>query len=63
MAGHVMLPDETGRIRLLVEPVRIGSGAMVGAYSVLTPGVAVGEGEVSPPLRLLRTAHLRRGRR
>lgn len=55
MAGHVLLPGPDGRARILIAPVTIGRGALVGAYSVLTPGVDVSDGSVSPPLRLLRS--------
>lgn len=55
-AGHVLLPGPDGRARLLVGPVKIGCGALVGAYSVLTPGVEIREGSISPPLRLLRSS-------
>ena len=55
LAGHVLLPGADGRVRILIAPVRIGRGALVGAWSVLTPGVEVEGGSVSPPLRLLRS--------
>jgi hypothetical protein len=54
LAGHVLVPSPDGRARLLLGPVKIGPGALVGAYSVLTPGAAVPDGSTSPPLRLWR---------
>lgn len=62
LAGHVLLPGRDGAVLLLVAPVRIGHGALVGAYSVLTPGTSVPDGAVSPPLRVLRSLKTDGGR-
>ncbi len=53
LASHVLMPVEGGA-RLLVAPITIGPRALVGAYSVISPGVVIGEGQASPPLRALR---------
>jgi hypothetical protein len=53
LAGHVLMPAEGGA-RLLVAPITVGPRALVGAYSVISPGVVIGEGQASPPLRALR---------
>src|SRR5262249_524618 len=41
LASHVLVPGKDGRARIVIAPIRIGRGALVGAYSVLTPGVEV----------------------
>ena len=53
LAGHVLMPV-AGGARLLVAPITVGPRALVGAYSVISPGVEIGEGQASPPLRALR---------
>ena len=48
--AHVIGPDpETGVSTLLVAPVSVGAGALVGGGSVLTAGCFVEGGETSPP--------------
>ena len=53
--GHVIARDEGGRLELIVDDVRIGAGASVGGYSLLTAGTEVAAGEslraclLSPP--------------
>lgn len=52
--GHV-LAKEDGRLTLIVDAVRVGAGAAVGGYSLLTAGTEVAPGEtlraclLSPP--------------
>lgn len=53
LTGHVLMPA-AGGARLVVAPITIGRRALIGAYSLLSPGVEVGEGQASPPLRPLR---------
>jgi hypothetical protein len=53
--GHVLLKNSEGRLELALGKIRIGRGAMVGGYSLLTAGSEIPEGEstraflVSPP--------------
>lgn len=52
--GHVLAKEE-GRLTLIVDVVRVGAGAAVGGYSLLTAGTEVAPGEtlraclLSPP--------------
>lgn len=52
---HVIAPDENGRIQLLLAPVNIGDGALIGGYALLTAGAEIPPGEctraylISPP--------------
>lgn len=48
---HVIRPDANGRPVLQVATIRIGSGAMVGGYSLLTPGSWIAPGEATPGRR------------
>ena len=53
--GHVILRNRHGRLELAVAPIKIGSGAAVGGYSLLTAGTQIAPGEstrahlLSPP--------------
>ncbi|MGH9723183.1 MAG: acyltransferase [Bryobacteraceae bacterium] len=53
--GHVLLRNREGRLELVLGAIRIGRGATVGGYSLLTAGTEIPEGEstraclVSPP--------------
>jgi hypothetical protein len=53
--GHVILRNRQGRLELAVAPIKIGSGAAVGGYSLLTAGTEIAAGEstrahlLSPP--------------
>jgi hypothetical protein len=49
--GHMMIRDSGGKTTLLVAPVRVGTGAVVGGYSLLAPGVEIAAGELTPPIR------------
>lgn len=61
LSGHALLRGE-GRGSLVVRPVRIGRGALVGGHSVLTPGAEIEAGTSSPPFRLIKpTGGLRDG--
>jgi hypothetical protein len=51
--GHLLTRDAAGAMSLIVAPVRIGSEALVGAYSLLAPGVGIAAGESSPAARTL----------
>lgn len=48
---HLVAPDGDGRTTLLVAPVTIGDDALVGGYSLLTPGARVEAGETTSALR------------
>ncbi len=58
--GHVILRNQSGRVELAVAPVKIGSGAMVGGYCLLTAGTEIAPGEftrahlLSPPFTVWR---------
>jgi len=45
---HVMARNERGELELLLAPVRIGRGAVVGGYSLLTAGTEILPGEITP---------------
>jgi hypothetical protein len=53
--GHVILRNRLGRVELAVAPIKIGSGALVGGYCLLTAGTEIAPGEftrahlLSPP--------------
>jgi hypothetical protein len=48
---HVLAPDERGEVALYVAPISIGKDVLVGGYSLLLPGSAIADGEVTPPYR------------
>jgi hypothetical protein len=58
--GHVILRNRQGRLELAVAPIKIGSGASVGGYSLLTAGTQIPPGEstraylLSPPFTVWR---------
>jgi hypothetical protein len=58
--GHVILRSRQGRLELAVAPIKIGSGAAVGGYSLLTAGTEIPAGEstrallLSPPFTVWR---------
>jgi hypothetical protein len=58
--GHVILRNRDGRLELAVAPIKIGSGAAIGGYSLLTAGTEVAAGEstrahlLSPPFTVWR---------
>ncbi|HEV8254239.1 MAG TPA: acyl transferase [Vicinamibacteria bacterium] len=58
--SHALL-TRNGRGCLVVAPIRIGRGAMVGGHSLLTPGVEIAEGAASPPFRLVKVVGAARG--
>jgi hypothetical protein len=45
---HVMARNAQGELELLLAPVRIGRGCVVGGYSLLTAGTEILPGEVTP---------------
>ncbi len=53
LAGHVVTLDDQGRYHLLVAPIRVGAGAILGIRSGLGPGCQVAAGEMLPAGRLL----------
>jgi hypothetical protein len=53
ISPHALL-SEDGRGSLAVAHIRIGRGAMVGAHSLLTPGVEIAAGTSSPAFRLVK---------
>lgn len=62
ISGHVLLSAD-GRGSLVVAPIRIGRGAMVGGHSLLTAGVEIAAGASSPAFRLVKVVGaLREGR-
>ncbi len=48
MIAHIVNRTADGRVDVTIAPVTIGSTAIVGAYSLLGPGVIIGEGESTP---------------
>jgi hypothetical protein len=50
---HALLSRD-GHACLVVAPVRIGAGALVGGHALLTPGVEIAAGAASPPFRLVK---------
>lgn len=58
--GHVILRNRQGRLELAVAPIKIGSGAAIGGYSLLTAGTEIAPGEstrahlLSPPFTVWR---------
>jgi hypothetical protein len=67
--GHVIWRNRAGRLELLVAPIKIGSGASVGGYSLLTAGTEIVAGEttkahlLSPPFSVWRGGKRVRGGR
>jgi hypothetical protein len=67
--GHVILRNRQGRLELAVAPIKIGSGAAVGGYSLLTAGTEIPAGEstrahlLSPPFSVWRDGKRVRGAR
>jgi hypothetical protein len=65
--GHVILRNRQGRLELAVAPIKIGTGASVGGYSLLTAGTEIAAGEstrahlLSPPFTLWRDGKRFRG--
>jgi hypothetical protein len=65
--GHVILRNRQGRLELAVGPIKIGSGAAVGGYSLLTAGTEIAAGEstrahlLSPPFTIWREGKRFRG--
>ena len=47
---HLLTPDAQGVMTHIVAPVSVGKQCVIGGYSVLSPGVRVGEGETLPAL-------------
>lgn len=61
---HLIDRDDTGQARFYLGVVRVGDDAMVGGMSVLTPGVNVAAGEITPGVYALPPfAQWRGGRR
>jgi hypothetical protein len=58
--GHVILRNSAGRLELVAAPIKIGSAAAIGGYSLLTAGTEVAPGEtthahlLSPPFSVWR---------
>jgi hypothetical protein len=65
--GHVILRNRQGRLELAVAPIKIGSRAAVGGYSLLTAGTEIPPGEstrahlLSPPFTVWRDGKRLRG--
>ena len=53
LAGHIVNLDDQGRHRLLVAPIVVERGAILGIRSGLGPGCRVGAGEMLPAGRML----------
>ena len=45
--AHVLVRNNTGQLELLLAPIKIGAGAMVGGYSLLTTGTEIAPGEMT----------------
>lgn len=43
LVSHMLTRSDAGEIELLIAPVRIGDGAIVGAWSLCGPGVDIGD--------------------
>jgi acetyltransferase-like isoleucine patch superfamily enzyme len=58
--GHVILRNRQGQLELAIAPIRIGSGAAIGGYALLTAGTEIAAGEstrahlLSPPFTVWR---------
>ncbi|MBZ5636161.1 MAG: hypothetical protein LAO55_23785 [Acidobacteriia bacterium] len=58
--GHVILRNRHGRLELALAPIKIGSGASIGGYSLITAGTEIAPGEstrahlLSPPFTVWR---------
>jgi acetyltransferase-like isoleucine patch superfamily enzyme len=48
LVPHVIVREADGVTRLLLAPIRIGQGTLIGGFSVLTAGNEVGAGEMTP---------------
>jgi acetyltransferase-like isoleucine patch superfamily enzyme len=65
--GHVILRNQQGHLELAVAPIKIGSGAAIGGYSLLTAGTEIAAGEsthallLSPPFARWRDGKRLRG--
>lgn len=65
--GHVLARAPDGSLELALGTIKIGSGASIGGYSLLTAGTEVGEGEstrahlLSPPFTIWRQGKRARG--
>jgi hypothetical protein len=64
LCPHLVTPDASGRMALLVGRISIGQDALIGAYSFLLPGCEVAEGEITAPHRSIHAfTRFERGRR
>jgi len=61
IGGHVMLTEPDGTLRLIVAPVRIDAGAMVGMNAAVGPGCHVHANETVPAGRMLKPFTTRQG--
>jgi len=61
IGGHVMQTEPDGTLRLIVAPVRIDAGAMVGMNAAVGPGCHVHANETVPAGRLLKPFTTRQG--
>ena len=52
-SSHLLMSRSEGDLRLLVAPIRIGDGAIVGGYSVLGPGAEIAPREATPACQIL----------
>lgn len=48
MAAHLVNRLPGGAVEVTIAPVTVGSASIVGAYSLLGPGVTIGDGESTP---------------
>jgi len=61
---HVMLPDENGRMILMLAPVKIGDRVNVGGYSLLVAGTEIAEDQCTRAFLILPPfSRLEKGRR
>lgn len=65
--GHVIMRNQQGQLELAVAPIKIGSGAAIGGYSLLTAGTEIAAAEtmhallLSPPFARWRDGKRLRG--
>jgi hypothetical protein len=52
VTSHLLSPASDGRLELILAPVRIGDGVLIGGHAVLGPGTRVADGEAIPSFYL-----------
>lgn len=54
ISGHLAIKDSSGAFRVVLGPVEIGEGALIGAYAGIGPGCTIAPGEAVPAATFLR---------